>query len=505
MLEFLRKQLAELLTKRASLKAEMDGVLAAPTKEQRGLTDDEAKLFDEKRAAIGAVDGEIEPLQARIAELVEIEERSARADKLAADLGQTGQQRGPAPAVVTYEQTTYHRGSRHSYFLDLARAAVGQGDADGGVDGARERLQRHGKEMDVELPAREARRAQRAKQQLEELDRDLLRDEKRLRGESGFEKRVNPNRTDGQGGYFVPPLWLVDDFIDLPRFGRAFLNTVRNLDLPPGTDSINIPKVATGTATGMQTADAGSVQSTDMTDTFVTAPVRTIAGQQDVAIQLLDQSPAGFDEIVFTDLIADLNMRLDIQGINGTGSNGQLKGIFAVSGVNNITYTDASATLPELWPFLMQGLSQSAKNRKMMPSAMFLTPSRWFWMASYLDGSNRPLITPETNAPFNPMALQTGGDVEGPVGRILQFPLIADGNIPANLGGGSNEEWMFNARTSDMYLWEGAKRTRVLQEVLSGTLQIRFQVYEYAAFMPDRRPEQISIIKGTGLLAPSGY
>jgi len=27
---------------------------------------------------------------------------------------------------------------------------------------------------------------------------------------SPFEKRVNPNRTDGQGGYFVPPLWLID-------------------------------------------------------------------------------------------------------------------------------------------------------------------------------------------------------------------------------------------------------------------------------------------------------
>jgi hypothetical protein len=32
------------------------------------------------------------------------------------------------------------------------------------------------------------------------------------------------------------------------------------------------------------------------------APVRTISGQQGVAIQLLDQSPIAFDEIIFRDL-----------------------------------------------------------------------------------------------------------------------------------------------------------------------------------------------------------
>jgi hypothetical protein len=31
----------------------------------------------------------------------------------------------------------------------------------------------------------------------------------------------------------------------------------------------------------------------DLTDDFITAPVRTIAGRQDAALQLLEQSPAG--------------------------------------------------------------------------------------------------------------------------------------------------------------------------------------------------------------------
>jgi hypothetical protein len=88
---------------------------------------------------------------------------------------------------------------------------------------------------------------------------------------------------------------------------------------------------------------------------------------------------------------------------------------------------------------------------------------------------------------------------------VLNFPLLADGNIPANLGAGTNEDRVVTLRTSDVFLWEGSMRSRVLAEVLSGTLQVRLQVYNYAAFMPDRRPETISVISGTGLVAPSGF
>lgn len=506
MLEFLRAQMTALLDQRAAAKSALDEVLKTPTAEKRSLTPDETKTFDEKRAEVVRLDSDIDALKTRISEAEEIERRQANVDELAARFGQGGQQQrgagGTAPAVVISEPMTYEPGSGHSYFLDLARAQLNVGGGDGGVQAARDRLARHAGELDVELPAREARRRERARKDEQEFRTSLGR---RDGGRTVFEKRVNPNRTDGQGGYFVPPLWIIDDYVDLPRFGRTFASSVRNMELPPGTDSINVPKVATGTATGSQTADGAAVTSVDMTDTFVNAPVRTIAGQQDIAIQLLDQSPAAFDEITFADLVADYNQRVDLQALAGTNTNGQLKGVLNVSGINAVTWTDATPTLPEMYLPAMQALSKIATLRKMMPTAVFLTPARWFWMASQLDSQNRPFILPEQNAPFNPLALQTGGDVEGPVGRILNFPLMADGNIPANLGAGTNEERVIAARTSDIYLWEGAMRSRVLTEVLSNTLQVRLQIYNYVAFMADRRPEAISVISGTGLIAPSGF
>lgn len=502
MLKFLREQLAKLQEKRATLVSEADAILVTPTAEQRSLTADETTAFDEKRAAIVAADAEIDEMHKRIADAEKIEARSAAAGAARVESGSaSAEQPGRAPAVVLSEPQTYDRMSGHSYFLDLCRAQINVGDGDGGPVAARERLARHAAELRVELPAREARRDALAQRELRSIDG--VNDRAR---ESAFEKRVNPNRTDGQGGYFVPPLWLVDQFIDLPRFGRTVANSVRNLTLPGGTDSINLPKVATGTATGVQTADGGAGTKTDMTDTTVNAPVRTINGHQDIAIQLLDQSPVSYDEVVFADLQADYNQRLDVQVISGSGSSGQVKGILNVSGINAVTYTDASPTLPELYPYLLQAVSQAAKNRKMPPLAVFSIPSLWYWALSQLDTGNRPLLTAQAKE-FNPMALQTGADsTEGFVGNwSFGLPQLNDGNIPTNLGAGTNETRIIAARTSDLYLWEGALRTRVLSEVLSSTLEVRLQLWNYVAFMGDRRPEAISVISGTGLIPASGF
>lgn len=60
-------------------------------------------------------------------------------------------------------------------------------------------------------------------------------------------------------------------------------------------------------------------------------------------------------------------------------------------------------------------------------------------------------------------------------------------------------------RIKDAYLYEGAIRTRALVEVLSGTLQVRLQVYNYVALIPDRYPVAYAAIDGTGLITPAGY
>lgn len=497
MLEFLRQRLEQLRQLRAALKAELEGVIAAPKAENRALNESESARLATGMADLRKFNDDEKALLEQITQAEELDRREQAAAAARVQDGQTGRQTGGA--VVTSEPQMYGRSSGRSYFHDLALGTVRRDPA------ALDRLTRHAAELRVELPAREARRETRARAQMDELaSAERWRDEQRM---AAFETRVNPNRTDGQGGYFVPPLWLIDEYIELPRFGRPIANSVRGLELPSGTDSINLPKVATGTSTAAQTADGASVSSTDMTDTTVSAAVYTVAGQQDVAMQLLDQTPApGFDTVVFGDLLADLAVRQEVYVINGSGSSGQPTGILNVSSPNAITYTDASPTLPELWVPWVKSVSQIFSNRKMPATATFVIPAIWYWACANLDTTNRPLILPAQNGPFNAMALQTGEAAEGPVGRLtVGTPVILAGNIPTTLGSGTDETRIITLRTSDLYLWEGAIQTRVLTEVLSGTLQIRFQVYRYAAFMGNRLPKAISIVSGTGMIPTSGY
>jgi hypothetical protein len=56
----------------------------------------------------------------------------------------------------------------------------------------------------------------------------------------------------------------------------------------------------------------------------------------------------------------------------------------------------------------------------------------------------------------------------------------------------------------DSYLFESGVKTRVLPDVLSANLTVRFQVYGYAALL-HRFNKSVSAITGTGTIAPSGF
>lgn len=196
MLATLRRRIQEILEQRKTLVAERDAITSKVEADKRSaLNDEETKLFQEKRAAIKALDAELESAQQRAAELEDDEKRDAAAHAALAAAGQGTETRTAGGAQVTSEPLTYSRYSGNSYFHDLARA---QFRAD---HSAQERLNRHGAELRVELPAREKRREQRAREQMDQLaSSERWTEQQRA---AAFETRVNPNRTDGQGGFHL--------------------------------------------------------------------------------------------------------------------------------------------------------------------------------------------------------------------------------------------------------------------------------------------------------------
>lgn len=147
----------------------------------------------------------IKGLEQRISEQEVLEFRREVAAKASA---------GSTRTSIGKEEKTYrqYEGSDKgiSYFRDLAAVTPSiqaSGQMGGDVREAEARLRKHSEEMDVELPRRAEERERRAKSQIENAEREFRGSVAGLRRggleANPFEHRVNPNRTDGQGGFVL--------------------------------------------------------------------------------------------------------------------------------------------------------------------------------------------------------------------------------------------------------------------------------------------------------------
>ena len=422
--------LAELRAKLASAVQEADNLMATVANENRDLNETEISTLTARA-------DEIKALRAREVQLVEIEE--ARNALKAAEAS--------IPTIqVKSEPETYRKDIReYSFMGDVARAFTGDSLA-------AERLNRHMAE-------------QRA-----------------------------INTTVGTGGAYVPPAYLEKDAIAFRRFARVTADLVGTAPLPEGTMSVNIPKMATGTAVGTQSSQNTAISETDFTDSFVTQPVITLAGQQTVSIQFIERSPIPVEDMVFGDLNNALDQSIDnyvISALSGAGT--------------AVSYTSASPTAAGLLPILGQGKASVATGSAKTPAnAIVMTPSRWEWLvATGVDSTGRPLVVPNGQV-FNSFGSYDIDLTQGPIaaGSVLGLPVFVDGNIPSNLGTGTNQDEIFIMASKQHILMEGTTMVRALPQTLGGNLSVLLQVYKYITFFPNRYADATAVVGGTGLVTP---
>ncbi|HVQ84627.1 MAG TPA: phage major capsid protein [Mycobacterium sp.] len=366
--------------------------------------------------------------------------------------------------IQVKEQLTYQKGDRRSsYVTDLVKMTCNL-DGDGE---ARGRLMRHAQDV---------------------------------ASDDSFKEYRDISRVDGQGGYAVPPAWLMDQYIELARPGRAFANLVQRQALPGGTDSINIPKLLTGTAVGVQTADNTAIAKVDLTDTFINAPVRTIAGAQGVSIQLIDQSPIAFDDVVFRDLVAAHAASTDTQVLAGSGTGGQVLGVNNTPGI--LTVAASAVTIQGVYSAIANAIQLVHTQRFLPPEVIVMHPVRWGWFLSLLDNQERPLFLPAANSPMNVGGVLSDVASQQVVGQMHGLPVVTDPNITTTAGGSpGNQDLIYVLRASDLVLWESGIRARVLPETLATNLTVLLQIYNYLAFSAGRYPQ--SVVEITGLTAPT--
>jgi HK97 family phage major capsid protein len=369
---------------------------------------------------------------------------------------------------VTGEEQTYHLGSPNSFMLDQLKAQ--KGDV-----AAIERIVRSTKEL-VGAGRMKAADA---------------------------EERVIAE-TAGAGGELVAPIYLQDEYLKVARAARPYFDALSKRPLPPNTNSINIPRLKTGTATATQ-KDLGAVKSQDLTTGLLTFPVITIAGQQDFARQLFDRSiPELADMVVFPDLVGDYLTKTDIQSISGNGVAPNAKGVLeTVEAGNKVAM--ASVGVKELYKKLADAIQRIHTKRFLPPQVIVMHPRRWAFLLSSLDANERPLIVPSTSGgAFNTIGALENVASEAIVGSMHGLPVIVDSSIPTNLGAGTNQDVVIVQRVTDSWVLEdNPVKTKVYEEVLSGELAIRAQVFNYLAITHERYAEGIATVEGAGLVTPT--
>jgi HK97 family phage major capsid protein len=362
---------------------------------------------------------------------------------------------------------------RHSYYRDLIVAEhqrVGETEARG-------RLERHGEQMDLVRAARESRVSY-----------------------AGFEFRVTPDRTDGHGGYFAPPLWLNELFATANRPGRVLAGLMARFPLPPGVSSVNVPLLSTGSAVQPAVDDAAVVDR-DITDSEASSQVVPFGGQADVALQLLEQSPVGahLDWALFLDLSEGYDYDLEQQLLTGTGEGVSLTGVTKVSGVTAVTYTDASPSGKAMWPMLAKTAAQVGDARLRPPECWLMRTARWAWLNGAEDTAERPFGL------STQIYLGSDDDTPDPIGGLMGWPVFLNDAIPATQGTGANQDQVICQRPRDLILLEGEPQTLVSREPLSGSLGVRLQMHCNAAALTSRRPGGIGVLSGSGMTVGAGY
>jgi HK97 family phage major capsid protein len=322
------------------------------------------------------------------------------------------------------------------------------------------------------------------------------------------------NRTDGSGGDLVPPIYLVNEYAEFARAARVTADLLTNMAMPAGTDSINIPQLTTGTLAAFQSSDNSATTTRDLVTSTVTAPVRTISGYENVSIQLVEQSPlaGGLDRLVFGDLMADYALQVNT-AVTGTGdgTSGTLKGLITLGTdtTNGIptTWTEATPSAVNGAIAIAKAISKVTTNRYKAAQAVVMHPSTWYWFSSQVDSANRPLVVPVTGASqaFNAAGTITNpGAPAGLVGTIQGVPVFIDATMTKLYGASTNQSPILVGKFDDSFLFESGVKTRVLPDILSANLTVRFQVYGYVA-LAHRFNKAVSAVTGTGTVAPSGY
>lgn len=432
---------------------------------------DEAKVTA-KREERGRVDATLADLRAKLAQAEversedeDVEREQARA--IAAGTGEDTTERGALNRLEVTEKRTYSPDNDPhgvTFARDVVLAALGNSVS-------QSKLARH---MD---------------------------EERAERGADAISRATVTGSTPG----LVIPQYLTDFYQPKGRPGRHLADQMTKHNLPEKGMVVHIPRQTVQTEVDEQVDELDPVTDTEYEDELIDVRIRTAAGSATLARQAVDRGE-GVDDVVLKDLFKAYDQNLDSKLINTP-----TRGLLAVA--NTVTYTDASATAPELYRKILEA---SANIEDVLqdidPDDVFtlMRGRRWAWLRGELT-DKWPFIAAQ-GIPALAGGVSNGTSyAEGVRGFLPDGgPVVTDNNLPNNLGTGTNEDVIPVVARSEAHLWEDPSAPLYIRTDTGPNMKnlgIDLVVYGYFAFCFDRvvdsqgTPKAVhQKITGTGLV-----
>lgn len=443
MLDQIRSLISAALDERDASQAAVEAILAvAETEGRSDMTAEETEKFDAARAELREIDDKITALQARESDLVDLATRSEKAAEARKEVL-------PMNIKVVSEEKTYRADSEHDFLSDAIAAKFGNDNA------ASDRLAR-------------------------------------ARDEALSEYRS----TTGNFGGLVVPQYLTEQFAATLASGRPFLEAVTKVALPAQGMNMVIPRGATSTGVAAQTTEGTAVTNQTFTESDLTVPVRTFAGQQVVSRQSIDRG-TGIGQILLADLYQQYATKVNVSAISGDGTAGGHYGILNTTSVQTAAWTGTTGA--SLVAAIHNGLGKVNASRYAAADLIVMHPRRWAWLCAQSDSSLRPLVAIEGYNSFNAAGAGYAAGY-GPVGSIAGVPVVTDAGVPIVLGASTDEDRIIITRKADVLFMEdgSAPIGLTLNEVAAASLNVTMVTYGYSAFTAGRYPVSTCNLQGTG-------
>jgi len=320
--------------------------------------------------------------------------------------------------------------------------------------------------------------------------------QQRLARHMNEEKIERRDVTSANFAGLMVPQFLTDLAAPFARAGRVTADLARKHQLPAQGLTISLSKVTTGSATAAQTEGA-AVQETNMDDTKLDISVVTIAGQQNVSRQSLERG-TNIDSLVMADLVSSYNTVLNTAVVAE---------LFSSAG-QAVTYTDASPTVAELYPKLVDAVQKVQTTFFAGPNVMIMHPRRLAFILAAVDGQSRPLAVPTPSSSGQPAYAYGSGAVQyGNSGySILGLPVYTDATVAVNKGSGTDQDTIYIGNSQELHLWEQGDGTPMMlrfEQPKGVELDVTMIVYGYSAVTANRYPNAWAQINGTGLITPT--